>query len=303
MARTVRGTISDANSGNPVAGAFVVLYDSDPGADDLMGSTYTDSNGQYAIQYAGGHWDPAPHRYTIWRPDIYIKVYVWTQGGWVRVGESRTYDNQRLRDDRTINLSVNVPNPHARTCWGRITYEDDGSPAGGVHVSAYDSDVNNPFTETPDGLFPAARPSGLLPRLRAPEDDDFMGSATTDGDGNYVIPYAGRHWDLALHGWTYWRPDIYIMVNGRAPSSIWWQTLGISSVHDNVRHRDGVQINLAVQRPAVVEQAAASIAAIERGLEEMVIIGEKTPDEARAERAKEIWKLRTRGSGKSPREE
>ena len=294
MARTVRGRITDSNTGSPVSGALVDAYDSDtwPDEDDHMGCGYTNNNGEYAIQYASGHWDPAPHNITSWRPDIYIKVRMCTQGGWVTVGESSVRNNRPHRHDTTINLSVNVPNPHARTVWGRITFEDDGTAAAGLTVHAYDDDVNNPFTQDPSRLNPVGRPSGLHPYLHADPEDDFMGATTTDNDGNYLIPYSAGYWDPSpFHGWTHWRPDIFIMVHGRAPESRWWQTLGVSAVHENVRHRQGVRIDLEVRRPVVVQEYATTVSAMERRLEAAVMEGSMTADEARAERAREVWRL------------
>jgi hypothetical protein len=290
MARTVQGTISNGATGQPISGVLVEAWDSDIGNDDFMGNAITDGSGRYAIQYAGGHWDPAPHNVTTWRPDIFIRAWMSTPRGiWVKVGESRVFDDQKLRDDRTINLSVTPPPPTARTVWGVITYEDDGSPAVGVRVSAYDSDVNNPFTQTPDTLSPVDRPRGILPDVSAPEDDDFMGASTTDNQGNYVIAYDAGHWDPAPHGWTYWRPDIYIMVSGRAPNSQWEQSLGSSPVHSNVKHSDGVRIDLAVLRPIEVASTARAVAEIERRAHMMVLKGEKTPAEAQEMARREIW--------------
>ncbi len=115
--RTIRGRITDKN-GNPVQNARVRAYDNDwPDSDDLMGTAYTDGNGNYTIHYEGGHWDPAPHSITIWRPDIFIKVAVrvsgrcddgeWNAGAnWERIGESREYPNHRLSQDLTINLQA-----------------------------------------------------------------------------------------------------------------------------------------------------------------------------------------------------
>lgn len=46
----------------------------------------------------------------------------------------------------------------------------------------------------------------------SPSDDDLMGSAVTDSNGQYAINYRGGDWDLALPGTTTWRPDIYVTV-------------------------------------------------------------------------------------------
>ncbi len=291
MARTVLGKITDASTGKPIRGALVHVWDSDStSGDDFMGSGYTDNNGQYAIQYASGHWDPAPHSITTWRPDIYIEVYMMTQGGWVKSGKSKVHDNRPHRHNTTINLAVNVPNPHARTVWGKITFKD-GTPAKRVLVTAFDNDPANPLTQDPDKLIPANRPKGILPYQYADPEDDFMGSTITDNEGNYVIQYEARHWDPGFHGWTYWRPDIYIIVNGKAANSQWWQTLGISQEYSNVRHRDGVRIDLEVKKPIEVERTVNAITELEQGLREKILKGEISSEEARIERAMKIWDL------------
>src|SRR6266481_2318508 len=66
--RTVKGVIKDRN-GNPAPGLRVKALDYDwSSSDDEMGTATTDANGYYEIHYAGGHWDPAPHWWTAWRP-------------------------------------------------------------------------------------------------------------------------------------------------------------------------------------------------------------------------------------------
>lgn len=105
MARQVYGTITDKTG--PLSRLVVEAWDSDPDGDDFMGRATTDKAGDYRIEYAGGHWDPAPHEITIWRPDIYIRVLTKTKNGRdVEVERSKVYDNQPLRDDRKINLNV-----------------------------------------------------------------------------------------------------------------------------------------------------------------------------------------------------
>jgi len=124
--RTVKGIITDKN-GNPAANVRVKAFDDDawPNPDDLMGQTMTDSAGYYEIHYEGKHWDTAAHWWTIWRPDIFIRVSArvegWCDGGqweasqnWVHLKDSGVNENHRLRDDLTINLTLgnyplNVP--------------------------------------------------------------------------------------------------------------------------------------------------------------------------------------------------
>lgn len=73
--RTVKGTITDKN-GNPAANVRVKAFDDDwPDADDLMApAVTTNESGYYEIHYKAKHYDKAPHGWTIWRPDIYIRV-------------------------------------------------------------------------------------------------------------------------------------------------------------------------------------------------------------------------------------
>ena len=90
-----------------MVGATVRAWDSDPGSDDHMGTTTTNDSGYYEIRYRGGHWDPAPHRVTRWRPDIYITVDRHRDTGqYVRVHKSRTYSNHRLRYGRKIDVNL-----------------------------------------------------------------------------------------------------------------------------------------------------------------------------------------------------
>ena len=105
------GRITWAASGLPVIGARVQVWDSDPGdTDDLMATVYTNSNGDYRARYRGGHWDPAPHWWTIWRPDIYIKVSVFHNGRWI-TGRSWVRSNHKLRYNLRIDLRLKIPQP------------------------------------------------------------------------------------------------------------------------------------------------------------------------------------------------
>ena len=118
--RTIYGYVRDRN-GRGVGGVRVTAFDADPGADDLMGRVYTNSRGYYEIHYRGGHWDPCPHRWTCWRPDIYVTVSGrdWkVEGdryegkplchnvtyGWRRESKSRQRNNWRLR--RALNMNL-----------------------------------------------------------------------------------------------------------------------------------------------------------------------------------------------------
>lgn len=103
--RTIRGRITD-RAGRAVSGLRVDAYDSDTGADDFMGRAVTNYRGDYQMTFAGGHWDPFPHRITRWRPDIYVKVYVYVRNQWVFVTKSRVFGDRPHRYDTRIDFEV-----------------------------------------------------------------------------------------------------------------------------------------------------------------------------------------------------
>jgi len=85
----------------------------DPGpSNDYLGGAYTDANGRYVIVYRGGHWDPAPHNITIWRPDSFINVLVNIGTDWVRVASTRDNikDDWPLKNDLTLNVKLTERN-------------------------------------------------------------------------------------------------------------------------------------------------------------------------------------------------
>jgi hypothetical protein len=113
MARTVYGSIT--GKAGPLSKMQLEAWDSDPDGDDFMGRTTTDASGAYRIEYAGGHWDTAPHEITTWRPDIYVKALTKTKNGRpVEAGRSKVYENQRLDADLKINLKLDDGGPVAR---------------------------------------------------------------------------------------------------------------------------------------------------------------------------------------------
>lgn len=113
----VKGRITDKN-GRPASGVRVkVMDDDDPSAEE-MASGFTDTNGNYQLRYEGKHWDASPsHAWTIWRPDIFIRVSAavkgWCDDGewdstrrWLHLGDSGVTSNHPLRDDLTKNLRL-----------------------------------------------------------------------------------------------------------------------------------------------------------------------------------------------------
>jgi hypothetical protein len=116
--RTVKGTITDKN-GNPAANVRVKAFDDDwPDADDLMAPpVMTNVAGYYEIHYEAKHYDNAPHGWTIWRPDIFIRVSApvngrcddgeWKQEkNWIHLKDSRVTEDHPHRRDLTKNLKL-----------------------------------------------------------------------------------------------------------------------------------------------------------------------------------------------------
>ncbi|MEN8154800.1 MAG: phospholipase A2 [Acidobacteriota bacterium] len=180
--RTIYGKITSSKGNKPVAGAVVKAYDSDPGSDQRMGKATTNSRGEYRIKYRDGAWDgKKTKRHTSWRPDIYIVVVAPEH----HQGKSKKYNNQKLKNDRKINLKLRYMEG-ARTIQGRVM-DSSGRAVKGALVTACDSDVGK---------------------------DQRMGTARTSGNGNYKITYRSGSWDGAkTDGHTQWRPDIYIVVH------------------------------------------------------------------------------------------
>lgn len=112
MARKIYGTLKDQTR-RPLRGLRVQAWDNDePDGDDIMGQAVTDTAGKYEISYRAGHWDVAPHWYTKWRPDIYIKAHIRnSSGNWVQVEQSRVYKDHRLSENLRVNLKINIQPP------------------------------------------------------------------------------------------------------------------------------------------------------------------------------------------------
>jgi hypothetical protein len=86
--RTVYGYVRD-HAAQPIAGVRVQAFDADDlDDDDFMGDAITNAAGYFEIHYDGGHWDPCPHEWVCWRPDIYVAVSSrqWVNHGSVYAG-------------------------------------------------------------------------------------------------------------------------------------------------------------------------------------------------------------------------
>ncbi len=163
--RTITGRVTN-QADNPVEGARVRAWDADVNPDDRMGWDITDANGNYRITYRGGHWDPAPHWNTVWRPDIYMTVALKVNGKWRRVHKGRKKKNHKHKVDLVRNIKIkDVPK-----VFGTVrSAENNNAPVPGASVELYDFDLTS--------------------------GNDFMGSAVTDGEGKYEVLYARKKWD------------------------------------------------------------------------------------------------------------
>ena len=116
-----------------------------------------------------------------------------------------------------------------RTVFGHIK-DGTGKPIAGLLVEAWDDD----------------------PDIKGVSQDDFMGSAHTDNQGNYRVSYEGKHWDTAPHRITTWRPDIYIKVKARSFLTGDWAKVYESKVNSNQRMADDLRIDATVAPNQVV---------------------------------------------------
>ena len=112
MARVIHGTVTN-QSNQPLVNVKIEAWDDDsPDDDDRMGVVYTDASGNYELHYNGGHWDPAPHNITIWRPDIYITANIKNNNGdWMQVAKSRVYKDHKLAVDLKIDMRLTIEQP------------------------------------------------------------------------------------------------------------------------------------------------------------------------------------------------
>ena len=145
------------------------------------------------------------------------------------IGKSDNSESKRLRARKkcrysqlTLVLAVLIafiaePADASRTVLGKIT-DASNRPVRGLLVKAWDSDSTS--------------------------DNDFMGQAYTDSNGNYRIPYSSGHWDPAPHRIVKWRPDIFIKVLVYADGH--WIKTRQSGVTSNHPHRNNLTINLSV---------------------------------------------------------
>lgn len=243
MVRKIYGKITTENEDSG-AKLRVVAWDADIDEDDHMGLTEVSEDGSFSIEYKDDKWDWSPiDVVTNWRPDIYVVVEWFDIIGafWRPVLKSKTYSNQDVREDKEINLYVNIPNTDAQTVYGRVT-NTNGNPIEGLNVTAWDDD---PSAQRARGQ----QIGGVTKADVKGEGITFMGSAVTDENGEYRIKYSGNIWDQAPH-WSvragvgaWWRPDIFIKVH-RGETGLLYR----SPTHENVLQGTGVHIDATIKK-------------------------------------------------------
>lgn len=71
---TVKGKVIEIDTGDPVAGALVEVWDRDPGPDDPLGTSTTDSSGKFELSFGLlDYLDLFPKDF---KPDLYFVVHL-----------------------------------------------------------------------------------------------------------------------------------------------------------------------------------------------------------------------------------
>lgn len=162
------------NDGTPALNHTVKAYDWDAGYDDFLGEATVDQDGNYSISFDSKQ-DPGRRRHGRFA-DVYIKVY--PEGSDSRIYQSDVHWNVSSAD-LIINANIDA---YQTTTKGRILF-DDGTPAIGFKVQAWDSDIGY---------------------------DDFLGDCITDANGEYAILHRSKQ-DFG-NRWRRRFADIYIKI-------------------------------------------------------------------------------------------
>jgi len=244
MGRRIYGKIALTGDKPPGTQLRVVAWDADRDEDERMGIAPVADDGSYEIQYSGKQWDWAPlQALRTSRPDIYI-VVEWLDPSifaWRCVGRSKVYSDQDVREDREIDLAVTLPFTNFCTVYGLVKSKL-GKPLEGYTVTAWD--------EATPAIRGAGRTGGEVPvpaALGMEEAVRFLGSATTNSNGEYTIRYSGNPWDTPTRyslseGGVWWYPDIFIRVHRKAGSGVNYR----SPTHQNVLPLIGVRIDAVI---------------------------------------------------------
>lgn len=170
---TTKGKIT-LRDGSPAKNYKVIVYDWDLGKDDILGTVYTNDNGEYSVTHDVKQ-DPGNVRKGR-LADVYIEVL--TSDGEQRVHRSAINWNF---EGTTLSINAVVDAFTTRT-HGIITFED-GSPAKGFKVFVWDKD---------------------------PGYDDLLGQSVSNSQGYYSVEHRTKQdWGESRKGRL---GDIYIQV-------------------------------------------------------------------------------------------
>lgn len=207
MARKIFGKIHVEWGIPPDAKMRVMAWDADYEDDDRMGESEVNLDGTYLIEYPDIKWDWSPTKIvSSWRPDVYVVVENYNKESetWEQVAKSKVFNDQDIREDIEINLSVDLSLTNSNSIYGKII-DFTGKPVNGLKVTAWDE---KPIIQSTSET-----------RARLQEYEEFLGSATTNNDGDYRIRYDPRKFEITLDRilregiLAYRRPDLFIKVH------------------------------------------------------------------------------------------
>ena len=206
MVRKIFGKIHIEWGIPPDAKMRVIAWDADYESDDRMGESIVNQDGTFLIEYPDIKWDWSPTKLvSSWRPDVYVVVENFNKENetWEQVTKSKVFTDQDIREDLEINLSIDLPLTNSNSIYGRII-DVTGKPLNGLRVTAWDEKPIIPTSESSDTLIQ--------------ENGEFLGSATTNNEGNYRIRYHPKKFMITLNRvldegiLAYRRPDLFIKV-------------------------------------------------------------------------------------------
>lgn len=229
MARKIYGKIQVEGGIPPDTQMRVIAWDADIDEDDHMGIAQVESDGSYSLEYKDAKWDWSPTKaVSQWRPDIYV-VVAWLDertDAWQQLAKSKVYSDQDVREDREIDLAVDLPFTNTSTIYGWVK-DGEGEPLKGLTVTAWD--------ERPWRIAEAAPPAAQE-ESGDQEPTDFLGSAVTNIEGHYRIRYASSRFALTLDRLmregieAYRRPDIFIKILRGEGSGVLYRSPTIQNV-------------------------------------------------------------------------
>ena len=229
MARKIYGKIQVEGGIPPGAQMRVIAWDADVDDDDRMGITQVESDGSYSLEYKDVKWDWSPtKRVSQWRPDIYV-VVEWLDertDAWQQLAKSKVYSDQDVREDREVDLAVDLPHTNTSTIYGWVK-DGEGKSLEGLTVTAWDERRGRMVESTPPVAYEETGDQELA---------DFLGSAVTNVEGHYRIRYAASRFELTLDRLmregieAYRRPDIFIKVLRGEGSGVLYRSPTIQNI-------------------------------------------------------------------------